>query len=403
MSFIAKIILGMILGDLAWWWRADRLLRPLPRQRTWRAALGIFIVSQIAGLALVLASRMHTRVLDALLSRALLSAVYLWHLMILPPVLIVSFPIELARGVVALARRLLGIGPAPSSPHTGLTRREFLGAAAAIAPAVLSIAGVAAAVPQLSRFRLRRIELPLASLPRALDGLTIAHVTDIHVGRFTHGAVLDEIVSTTNALAADLVLMTGDLINYALSDLPVGLDLVRQLRATHGVFMCEGNHDLIEDGAAFVRKTRAAGVPLLVDESTTIEIRGERVQLLGLPWGAPGAAHVHPGDAAIAFSARRLLSQRRDDAFPILLAHHPHAFDFAESIPLTLAGHTHGGQIMFSKTSGFGPWLFRYWSGVYTRAGRTLVVSNGVGNWFPLRTNAPAEIVHLTLRSGGGK
>ncbi|MEZ0255819.1 MAG: metallophosphoesterase, partial [Chthoniobacter sp.] len=83
----------------------------------------------------------------------------------------------------------------------------------------------------------------------------------------------------------------------------------------------------------------------------------------------------------------------------ILLAHHPHAFDFAADIPLTLSGHTHGGQLMLTKDFGFGPAMFRYWSGLYQKADRALVVSNGVGNWFPVRVQAPAEIVHLTLRS----
>jgi predicted MPP superfamily phosphohydrolase len=98
-----------------------------------------------------------------------------------------------------------------------------------------------------------------------------------------------------------------------------------------------------------------------------------------------------------------VLPQLRGDAFPILLAHHPHAFDpaAAAGIPLTLAGHTHGGQLMLTESIGFGPQMFRYWSGPYRNPnGSTLVVSNGVGNWFPLRVNAPAEIVHLTLRRG---
>ncbi len=93
-----------------------------------------------------------------------------------------------------------------------------------------------------------------------------------------------------------------------------------------------------------------------------------------------------------------LLAQRQTDAFPILLAHHPHAFDYAKDVPLTLAGHTHGGQLMVTKNFGFGPALYRYWSGLYRKKDRALVVSNGTGNWFPLRTRAPAEIIHLTLR-----
>jgi hypothetical protein len=66
-------------------------------------------------------------------------------------------------------------------------------------------------------------------------------------------------------------------------------------------------------------------------------------------------------------------------------------------MPLTISGHTHGGQLMWNERTGFGPALFRYWSGLYTRGESKLIVSNGVGNWFPLRINAPAELVHLTL------
>jgi predicted MPP superfamily phosphohydrolase len=82
-----------------------------------------------------------------------------------------------------------------------------------------------------------------------------------------------------------------------------------------------------------------------------------------------------------------------------MLAHHPHTWDpaVAHGIPLVLAGHTHGGQVMLTNSLGAGPLRFNYWSGVYEREGSTLLVSNGVGNWFPLRVNAPAEINHITL------
>ena len=94
------------------------------------------------------------------------------------------------------------------------------------------------------------------------------------------------------------------------------------------------------------------------------------------------------------------VKQLQPGAFPILLAHHPHAFDVAavHEIPLTFAGHTHGGQLMLSAKHGAGPVMFRYWSGLYQKLNASLIVSNGAGNWFPLRTHAPAEIIHLTLR-----
>ena len=146
------------------------------------------------------------------------------------------------------------------------------------------------------------------------------------------------------------------------------------------------------DGTHFVREVKASGIPLLVDEALSLRVRGTDVQLLGLNW--------YRGDADIRAGLQRMLSRfRRRDEFPILLAHHPHAFDaaIAAGLPLTLSGHTHGGQIMLTDHIGAGPVLFRYWSGLYRRNGSSLVVSNGVGNWFPLRINAPAEIVHVTL------
>jgi predicted MPP superfamily phosphohydrolase len=99
-------------------------------------------------------------------------------------------------------------------------------------------------------------------------------------------------------------------------------------------------------------------------------------------------------------SIQHMMAQRQTDAFPILLAHHPHAFDpaTAAGLPLVLSGHTHGGQLMLTHNIGVGPLRFRYWSGVYEKPGSRLFVNNGVGNWFPLRINAPAEIVKLTLR-----
>jgi predicted MPP superfamily phosphohydrolase len=191
--------------------------------------------------------------------------------------------------------------------------------------------------------------------------------------------------------------LTGDLINDALADLDTGLELTRALEARFGLAIIEGNHDLIENPTEFERRVKASGIPFLLDESTIISVRGFPVQLLGLSWTRVGG---EGRDVAIASAVQKLLEQREQDAFPILLAHHPHAFDAAAAaeLPLTLSGHTHGGQLMLNEQLGLGPALFRYWSGLYSRGQSKLIVSNGVGNWFPLRLNAPAEIVHLTLR-----
>jgi hypothetical protein len=169
--------------------------------------------------------------------------------------------------------------------------------------------------------------------------------------------------------------------------------MIRRLDPRKGLFVCEGNHDLIEDRAAFERRMFASGLPFLLEGERTVAFRGESVQFLGIRWDH--------ADAQLAASVGRVRPLVRAGAFPILLAHHPHAFDAAAAarFPLTLAGHTHGGQIMLDERLGFGPAMFRYWSGRYRKGASSLIVSNGAGNWFPLRINAPADIVRLTLHS----
>jgi predicted MPP superfamily phosphohydrolase len=138
----------------------------------------------------------------------------------------------------------------------------------------------------------------------------------------------------------------------------------------------------------------------LVNESAVATVRGYPVQLFGLGWLDSGSRQ---RDRLTRLQLRDLMKQRHPDAFPILMAHHPHAFDAAceVNLPLTLSGHTHGGQWMLDRGHGVGPVMFRYWSGLYARGGSQLIVSNGVGNVFPIRINAPAEIVHITLRCAG--
>jgi predicted MPP superfamily phosphohydrolase len=412
---ILLIVLTLVLLDAYWWRRADRWLRPLRRARWWRGLLAAYMALQLLGLAWVLFGRLIGLAAAERVPGVVVAAVYLWHLLTMPLPAVVCLLADAAIGALALVRSQAENGAAAhdkpvEAPLTlagaaapRMTRRQVLGVTVAAVPPALTAGLAAYSLAQVNHFRVRRLDLAIPTLPPDLDGLTIAHVTDVHVGRFTTGRVLNRIVEQSNALRADLVLMTGDLINMSLSDLPVALDAVRRLDAKYGVYLCEGNHDLIESGRAFRRRTKAAGVPLLVNEQSTMLIRGVPLQLLGLRWGTglPVATRAaERGDEAIRAAFANLMQQRRPDAFPILLAHHPHAFDPAAEagIPLTLSGHTHGGQLMLTKDVGFGPIMFRYWSGLYERGDSKLFVSNGVGNWFPLRTHAPAEIAHLTLR-----
>ena len=400
MSTFVLIVSAVLIGDVAWWLWADRRARRTRRPRLWRSIVAVFTGCELGYLLWFIAFPQASRQAHHWVPSPVLAIIYVWHLLILPVTLLILIPVQWSAFFVARRpwrRRLMDeVRPEDFKQPEELTlsRRQALAAAASLAiPPALTFGAVGAAMRQVHHFRINRIELPLAQLPKELDGLTIAQVSDIHIGRFTRTGMLPAIADATNNLRADLVILSGDLIDLAISDLPAGIDFLRKLDPRHGLFVIEGNHDLIESPQAFESRMRQAGMPLLVDESAIVTVRGRPVQMLGESWGRGDAHHVG--------ALSRLIPQRRPDAFPILLAHHPHAFDPAAAvgIPLTLSGHTHGGQIMLNERLGVGPVMFRYWSGLYRKNDSALLVSNGVGNWFPLRIGAPAEIVHLTLRS----
>ncbi len=390
------LIALMIVADVGWWTAALHLTK----RRVWRVLVSVFMAGQLAAHMSAVAGFDWPRHSP----KSVLVAAILWHYfaagVLLPAGIICACTWALRR--IALARRARPAPPTVTlASARSQTRREFMGTAAALAPSLFTFGVTGVALAQLSHFRVRRFTLSVPSLPRALDGTTIAHVTDIHVGILSSSRVLQEMVNTTNALRCDLVLLTGDLIDYYLADLSEGIACVKAMEARHGLWMIEGNHDLFEDGGEFERRVKAAGIPLLLDESAVANVRGYPVQLFGLRW-IDGLTRAYGGgpDGVVASQMRLLMQQRQPEAFPILLSHHPHAFDaaVAADLPLTLAGHTHGGQWMLGPRHGLGPVLVRYWSGLYTRGRSQLIVSNGVGNVFPIRINAPAEIIHITLR-----
>jgi uncharacterized protein len=395
-SFIFTIIGLMVSLDVIWWIVFVRLTD----HAAGRVVVSIFMAAMMLGLIVVVAARMWRGDWDRFIPKFAVSAVFIWHFIGLGLVSLVGIafiPILIGQKIAGSFRH----SPAPITraiEPAGWSRRDFLRFAGAMVPPVLTLSLTGIAMAQLNNVRVRRFVLSVPELPKELDGVTIAQVSDMHVGRFTKGQVLEETVRIVNEMRADLVLLTGDLINDALADLDTGLELTRKMEARFGLAIIEGNHDLIENPTEFETRVKASGIPFLLDESTTISVRGFPVQLLGLSWTR---VYGEGRDAAIAAAVNNLVVQRDPDAFPILMAHHPHAFDAAAAagMPLTLSGHTHGGQLMLNEQVGFGPALFRYWSGLYRRDRSQLIVSNGVGNWFPLRVNAPAEIVHITLRA----
>ncbi len=249
------------------------------------------------------------------------------------------------------------------------------------------------------QFRIKRHAVAIADLPAAFDGMTIAHLSDLHVGNILRPDHLPAIVDAVNEVGADLIANTGDILDHSNRYLPPAVEALSQLEAPLGVYHVLGNHDYRDDARVVRDAFGEAGLNLLVNTHAPLRHNGGALAVAGIDWAG------HP------VNIRRLVRHTCEPIEPvdlrILLAHHPHALDTAVSydVDLVLAGHTHGGQVVIRKNRGgreslgLGNMRWRYPQGHYVRRRTHLHVTNGVGGSFPLRFRCPAEISVLELRA----
>ena len=280
-----------------------------------------------------------------------------------------------------------------------VSRRQFLARATyayAAAGLGLSAYGIWSAeqLPTVSRHT-----LVFDNLPAGLDGLRIAHLSDVHAGIHMSGEKMAGIVARTNALQADLILQTGDMIDISQSFIPDYVRAFRDLRAPLGVVTVLGNHDRYTGENAVIKGVRDAGQAFVQNGVHVIEHRGAALALIGIDdprsWRADD-----PQEDDLEAALR--VTPPQSEAFRILLAHRPGAFDGAapRGIPLTLAGHIHGGQF-YLPVLGWSPGrlITKYVMGHFTQGASQLYVSRGIGVvGVPLRVFVPPEIALFELR-----
>jgi predicted MPP superfamily phosphohydrolase len=246
---------------------------------------------------------------------------------------------------------------------------------------------------QSYRLSIHEKTLEMPRLPATLDGMSIAHLSDLHFTGRISKAYFDEVVRRTNELDCDLIALTGDLVDCdaCLQWVP---DTLGKLRARHGVYFILGNHDLRTDHVRLRAMLTDAGAVDLSGRWLTQQIRGQRVVLAGneLPWIGP-AADMQSCDA-----------DEYAGCFRIALAHTPDQVVWARrhDFDLMLAGHTHGGQIRFPLIGPIlAPSLYgvRYASGTFHVPPTVMHVSRGISGLQPIRWNCPPELAKLVLKS----
>lgn len=280
------------------------------------------------------------------------------------------------------------------------SRRSFLQYGAAAAPLLALSASGSGVAGSFSQVRVVNIPLSVPGLPAALDGFRILHLSDLHLGLFYGLNDLESLFKEIDGQSFDLVALVGDVADN-LDDLGPALQMVAALPSVHGCFATLGNHEYYRGIRRVHQEYAKSDVPLLVNEGLRLSHNGAEL-FVG---GADDPVRLSWGSDRSEFFARALDSSfdgSPSESFKLLLSHRPGAFDRAasEGIDLTLAGHTHGGQLGFMGESVFevlGEDLYLW--GKYRKGASQLYTSSGVGHWFPFRLGCPAEAPIITLRS----
>ena len=275
-------------------------------------------------------------------------------------------------------------------------RRVLLGTGGSVGALVAYGAGVEPFRPVLER-----VNVPLPNLPPALEGFTIAHLSDLHVQHGFPAERLRPVVTLTNALRPDLVALTGDYINDQQADesdtqMAACVRELSGLKARLGIFAVFGNHDFSEGRSSFPDPPRrlwdAAGITPLFDEAVPLRVGGVTLWVVGLRSSIKRPT-----------APESVLAYLHDQAFRLLLWHEPdRALESARAgASLQLSGHTHGGQVV---VPGVGPLVLppqgkKYPAGLFRVGGMPLYVTRGIGMLPPrIRFCCPPEVTLLTLR-----
>ncbi|MQN26007.1 metallophosphoesterase [Segatella copri] len=256
------------------------------------------------------------------------------------------------------------------------------------------------------RLELKHITFTSPDLPPYFDGYRLVQITDFHLGSFPPGNdFVQKVVDATNNEEPDMILFTGDLVNNQASEVEPYLDTLGQLHAPDGIYSIWGNHDYCEYGnnhsiGALKRNRRmlygyqeSLGWHQLMNEHHVVSHGMASIAVIGVE---------NPGQPPFTnrSNLKKAMKGLNPDMFKILLSHDPHHWRrevVGKKIQLTLAGHTHAGQLKIGKWTP-ARMAFKEWGGAYRIGEQMLYVSSGIGGSFPFRLGAWPELTVITLK-----
>jgi predicted MPP superfamily phosphohydrolase len=266
------------------------------------------------------------------------------------------------------------------------------------------VAGIILTLTSTADFVVREEDIRIPGLAAGLDGFRIANLGDVHIGRFIDAKELGRGITAINDRRADLLVITGDLVDDV-TQLERSMQVLEQSNTPYKIVAILGNHEEMGDLPKIlaIYGEHRARITLLVNETMDIAHNGAALHIVGVDYPMnPRGGHMLPRpeqNAAMSAQADAAFTGLTQGETILALSHHPAFFAFAAAhgAQLTLASHTHGGQLKLFGRPLIDAYL--YLQGLYRRGDAFLDVSAGFGHWFPIRFGVPREIVIVTLRS----
>ncbi len=284
------------------------------------------------------------------------------------------------------------VKPAHSGPYSQ-GRRGFLKVSGAtLFAAPLAITGYGVFVQRLN-IRLREQKIVIPGLAEDLVGLRIVQLTDIHLSPFLSEKELARCVALANETTAHLALVTGDMISFHRDPLDICLKHLAGLRAEAGIFGCLGNHEVYANCEDYATEKGALlGIRYLRSEAVRLKFGGTTMNLAGVDYQRFHQPYLTGAEKMI-----------EPGMFNVLMSHNPDVFPVAarQGYDLTIAGHTHGGQVrveILREDLNIARFFTHYVDGLYREGDRSIFVSRGIGTiGLPARLGAPPEVALLRL------
>ncbi len=379
MRYVVFFLVALLVMGASHRYVWARLVRDAALPAPWNRVATVAIVVLFV---LLMSGFVAARALPRVVSGPLLWVTYSW----LGLLFFLVLSLALSDAVKLVTLRLKGSGVLEDPERRKAISRLFAGAAAfaGLGAGAVGIASVASPVA------VKRVKVVLDRLGKPSSGMRIVQLTDVHVGPTIGKSYIDQVVARVNELDADVVVITGDLVDGSVAELAKHVAPLGTMRSRHGIYFVTGNHEYYSGADAWIAYLGSIGIKVL---------RNERVRIGGADGfdlaGIDDHSAALPGHGS---DLKKALDGRDPERACVLLAHQPRGIELANElgVDLQLSGHTHGGQLF--------PWNFMvrlqqpFVAGLHQLSRAQIYVSSGTGYWGPpMRVGTSAEITEIEL------